>query len=37
MNNKPKSFFDGYDSKVSSEKELSTLLNTGEVKKGRVL
>ena len=26
-----------FNSKVSSEKELSTLLNTGEVKKGRVL
>ena len=25
-----------FNSKVSSEKELSTLLNTGEVKKGRV-
>ena len=26
-----------FNSKVNSEKELSTLLNTGEVKKGRVL
>ena len=26
-----------FNSKVSSEKELSTLLNSGEVKKGRVL
>ena len=26
-----------FNSKVSSEKELTTLLNTGEVKKGRVL
>ena len=26
-----------FNSKVSSEKDLSTLLNTGEVKKGRVL
>ena len=26
-----------FNSKVSSDKELSTLLNTGEVKKGRVL
>lgn len=26
-----------FNSKVSSEKELSTLLNTGEVKKGRIV